>query len=250
MTKAAFFMGWAETPHLDKAAQEALLSSYPPFERDARTKGIPQLGAGAIYPVPESEIVCAPFDIPAWWPRVYGLDVGWNRTAAVWAAVDRETEVAYLYSEHYRAQAEPSIHAEAIRARSGDWLPGVIDPASRGRGQADGEQLLQAYIDLGLKLAVADNGVESGLLEVWQRLSTGRLKVFDSLQNWLHEYRGYHRDEKGKVVKNLDHLMDATRYVCVSGLGIAMLDPGYLAKIGIDRPRGVVSEYDPMASAA
>lgn len=246
MSKHVTFMSWGETPHLDKSAQDALLASYPPFERDARTKGIPQLGAGAIYPVPESEVICAPFDVPAWWPRVYGLDVGWNRTAAVWAAIDRETDIAYLYSEHYRAQAEPSVHAEAIRAR-GEWMPGVIDPASRGRGQADGQQLLQSYTDLGLHLMLADNGVETGLLEVWQRLSTGRLRVFSNLNNWLHEYRSYHRDEKGKVVKQLDHLMDATRYLCVSGIGAAQLDPAYLDKLGISAGR-VVSDYDPLAA--
>ena len=62
-------------------------------------------------------------------------------------------------------------------------------------------------------------------LEVWQRLSSGRLKVFDSLRNWLGEFRIYRRDEKGKVVKKNDHLMDATRYLCLSGLKIAEVMP-------------------------
>ena len=65
--------------------------------------------------------------------------------------------------------------------------------------QRDGEQLLQNYIDLGLQLTKADNGVEAGLFDVWERLSTGRLKVFRTLQSWLGEYRLYRRDEKGAV---------------------------------------------------
>ncbi len=81
-----------------------------------------------------------------------------------------------LCAEHYRGQAEPAVHAEAIRAR-GAWIKGAIDPASRGRGQRDGEQLLQNYRDLGLHLMPAQNGVEAGLFEVYQRLGGGRLKA-------------------------------------------------------------------------
>lgn len=247
MSKTAIFMGWADTPHLDKAAQESLLASYGPHERDARTKGIPQLGSGAIYPIPESEIIVRPFDVPAYWPRGYGMDVGWNRTAAVWGAHDRDTDVVYLYSEHYRGNAEPSIHADAIRSR-GAWMSGVIDPAARSRGQKDGEQLLVNYTDLGLRLSPADNGREAGLLEVWQRLSSGRLKIFDSLQNWLMEYRLYRRDDKGAVVKERDHLMDATRYLVVSGIQNFSLPPDYLERAGHMRNR-VVSDYDPLEAA-
>jgi phage terminase large subunit-like protein len=215
---------WDDVPHLSEDVKKELWESIPPFQRDARSKGVPQLGAGAIYPVPESDIVVPDFEVPAHWPRVYGMDVGWNRTAAVWGAVDRESGTVYLYSEHYRGQAEPVIQADAIRGR-GEWIPGAIDPASRGRGQRDGEQLLQDYIDLGLNLVTAVNARESGLYAVWQRLSSGKLKVFKSLGNWLGEFRLYRRDEKGAVVKENDHLMDATRYLIVSGLELAKTKP-------------------------
>ncbi len=111
-------------------------------------------------------------------------------------------------------------HVAAIRAR-GTWIPGTIDPASRGRSQKDGEQLLEIYTDLGLPLVPADNSVESGLFEVHQRLATGRLKVFKSCRPWFAEYRIYHRDEKGHIVKKNDHAMDGTRYLVVSGIHIA-----------------------------
>jgi hypothetical protein len=48
---------------------------------------------------------------------------------------------------------------------------------------------------------------------VWNRLSTGRLKVFKTLGAWFEEFRLYRRDQKGHVVKENDHLMDATRYL-------------------------------------
>lgn len=215
---------WDDVPHLSATVKAELLASIPPFQRDARSKGVPQLGAGAIYPIPETDILIPDFPIPAHWPRAYGMDVGWNRTAAVWGAIDREDNTVYLYSEHYKGQAEPVVHTSSIQAR-GKWVPGAIDPASRGRGQKDGEQLLQNYRDLGLDLAEAANGVEAGIHRVWERMSGGRLKVFNSLQNWLGEYRMYRRDDKGHVVKSNDHLMDATRYLVATGLDRACVQP-------------------------
>lgn len=203
---------WDDAPHLDQHAKAELWNSIPPFQRDARSKGIPQLGAGAIYPVPESDLLCEPFQIPYHWPQGYGMDVGWNFTACVWGALNRETDTLYLKHEYKRSMAEPSVHVHGIKA-VGDWLPGFIDPASRGRSQKDGTQLFSDYCNLGLKLQLADNGVESGLYGVWNRMSTGRLKVFKTMSQWLTEFRLYRRDETGKVVKENDHLMDAMRYL-------------------------------------
>ena len=208
---------WDDAPHLSKEERELLWNAIPPYQRDARSKGIPQLGSGAIYPVPESDILVPDFPLPDHWPRAYALDVGWNRTAAIWGALNRESDTLYLYSEYYRGQAEPSVHAEGIKSR-GNWIKGVVDPAARGRSQNDGHQLIQSYKDLGLNLETAFNGVESGIYETWQRLSSGRIKVFNSLENWKSEFRLYRRDEKGMIVKNNDHLMDCMRYFVMSGL--------------------------------
>jgi Bacteriophage terminase large (ATPase) subunit and inactivated derivatives len=210
--KALIMAGWDDVPHLGEKEKRRMLAETPPHLRDARSKGIPSLGAGAIYPVPQSEITVKDFKIPDHWKRLYALDVGWNRTAAIWGAKDEDADIIYLVSEHYRGQAEPSIHANAIQSR-GKALQGVIDPAARGRSQIDGQQLLQSYKDLGLHLSLANNGVESGIYEVWQRLSSGRLKVFGSLSNFVTEYMMYRRDEKGRIIKENDHLMDCVRYL-------------------------------------
>lgn len=215
--------GWDDVPHLSAEQKARMLAEAEVHLRDARSKGIPSIGSGAIYPVAEDQIVVDDFEIPAHWPRAYGLDVGWNCTAAVFGALDRDADCLYLYSLHYQGQQEPSTHVAGIRGR-GAWIPGTIDPASRGRSQKDGEQLLVNYRDLGLELTPAVNSRESGLYEVHQRLATGRLKVFRSLRPWLAEYRIYRRDEKGHVVKEKDHAMDATRYLVVSGIPIARVN--------------------------
>lgn len=229
MTRYVVTAGWSDTPHISPEAAAELAKSFPPNERDARMRGIPSLGSGAIYPVPESEIVVEPFKLPYYWKFVYALDVGWKRTAALWAALDTENDIAYFVSEHYRAQAEPPIHAEAIKAR-GAWMPGVIDPAARGRSQKDGEALFTTYRDLGLRLSPANNAVEAGIYEMWTRLSTGRLKVFSTCVNFLAEYRIYRRDEHGKIVKENDHEMDCARYICLGGLDRAEFKPPELVR--------------------
>jgi len=199
------------------------------------------LVTGAVWDTPLKEILVDPFQIPAYWPKCYALDPGWNRTAVLWAAHDRDTDTAYLYSEHYRAQAEPPIHVAAIKAR-GEWIPGVIDPGASGSSQRDGKALLTEYRSLGLNLELANNAVEAGINAVWTRLSIGRLKVFKTLQNWQSEYQRYHRDENGKIIKLDDHLMDDTRYIVLparetkdrmSGLERAIVMP---PKFGAGQP--------------
>lgn len=216
--------GWDDVPHLDAKTKAELLAATPPHLRDARTKGEPSLGAGAIYPIAPSDIICDPFGIPPFWPRCYALDVGWNRTAALWGALDRQADTWVFFTEHYRGKAEPSTHAEAIKAR-GKWMPGLIDPASRGRSQEDGAQLIVTYGELGLDLTPSGNALEAGIYDVWLRLATGRIKVFSTLMNFMAEYRLYRRDEKGNVVKEFDHLMDCMRYIILSGRGIAIPEP-------------------------
>lgn len=210
MSRYVVQAGWDDAPHLTPEDIEDMSHGISPHQLDARRKGIPTLGAGAIFPVPEEDIVVEPFQIPDWWHRAYGLDVGWKKTAGIWGAIDRDTDILYLYSEHYRGQAEPTVHAKSIKMR-GAWIPGIIDYA--GTNQGDGKRVMTLYEDEGLNLIRADKSVEAGLLEVLDRLSTGRLKVFSTLQHWLGEFRLYRRDDKGRVVKENDHLMDATRYL-------------------------------------
>lgn len=223
--------GWDDIPHLDEDTKRQLLERTPPYLRDARSKGTPSLGAGAIYPIPESEITVPMMPIPAFWKRAYALDVGWNRTACLWGAEDPETGVCYLYSEYYAGQQVPSVHAEAIKAR-GKWIPGVIDPAARGRSQKDGEQLMATYEEHGLNIIAADNTREAGIYDTWAMLATGRLKVMSHLTNWLNEYRLYRRDEKGHIIKKNDHLMDDTRYYVRSGRAIAIPKPATILGAG------------------
>ena len=222
-------VSWDDVPHITPEDYKRLEAEIPPYQRQAKKHGIPYLGAGAVYPIAEEDIVCEPFKIPEWWPRVFGLDVGWNKTAAIWGALDPETDVLYLYDEYYRGQAEPASHAHNIKLR-GDWIPGVIDPASRGRSQKDGSRLFYEYSsEYQLNISPAKNAVDTGLHLVYTRMTSQKLKIFKNLVNTLGELRIYRRKQlasgKVEIVKEHDHLMDAMRYLVISGLNIAETNP-------------------------
>jgi predicted phage terminase large subunit-like protein len=185
---------------------------------DALTQALNRLhgGSSAIYTVAESEITIEPFEIPNHWPRAFGMDIRLNETVALWGALDPLADILYLYSEHVQGQAQPAVHAQGILSR-GRWIPGVIDLVATGRSESDRWRLLRIYQDLRLDLVVAENSEQSGIYEVFQRMSSGRLKVFRTLANFFQEYRLYRRDTRGQVVKQNDLLMNCLRCLCVSG---------------------------------
>lgn len=216
---------WDDVPHLSERMKKELWASYHPSERDARAKGIPTIGSGRIYPVLLDDVLVDDFIPPPYWRRAYGMDVGWKRTAVLWGAHDSESDTIYYYSEHYKGEAEPAVHASSIKAR-GIWIPGTIDPASNGRSQKDGEQLIEVYSREGLDLTNANNALDAGIYETWNRISAGRIKVMrKACPNWQEEFSLYHRDEKGKVVARMNHLMDCMRYHVMTGLEIEKYPP-------------------------
>ena len=77
--------------------------------------------------------------------------------------------------------------------------------------------MIEKYRELGLDLEFAVNAVEAGLSTVWELFVGNQLKIFKNLASFWQEFRLYRRDEKGKVVKENDHLMDCLRYAIISG---------------------------------
>ena len=63
-----------DAAHLSAEDRRRILASYPPHEREVRANGIPVLGSGRVFDVPEDVVTVTPFDIPAHWPRVGALD--------------------------------------------------------------------------------------------------------------------------------------------------------------------------------
>jgi phage terminase large subunit-like protein len=206
-----------DAEHYSVEQRAQIIASYPAHEREARSKGIPTLGSGLIFPVLEEQIVCEPFVIPDHWVQIGGLDFGWDHpTAAACLAWDRDADVVYLTKDYRQRQATPVVHAAAVKPW-GSWLPWAW-PHDGNNDTAAGENLATQYGAQGLNMlperATFDDGsnsVEAGLMEMLDRMLTGRFKVFRTCGAWLEERRLYHRKD-GKVVKERDDVISASRY--------------------------------------
>ena len=145
----------------------------------------------------------------------------------MWLAWDRDNDVVHLYDCYRQKEATPLIHSVAIKAR-GAWIPAAWPHDGLQHDKGSGEALANQYRKHGVNMlkdkathapntkagekeGEGGNGVEAGLMDMLDRMQTGRLKVAKHLNDWFEEFRLYHREE-GKIVKIGDDLMAATRY--------------------------------------
>ena len=212
------FMTIDEAEQYSPAEREAIAAAYPAHEREARAMGIPALGSGRVFAVEEAAIVVEPFAIPAHWARITGVDFGWDHPfAAVGCAWDRDSDAFYLVSEYREREATPHTHAAAIRPW-GDWIPIAWPHDGLAHDKGSGEALKTQYERHGLNMLAeratfedGGFGVEAGVMEMLERMQTGRFKVFSTCGAWVSEFRLYHRDG-GRLVKRNDDLISASRY--------------------------------------
>jgi phage terminase large subunit-like protein len=213
--------------HYSEEQRQAIINSYPAFEREARTKGIPQLGSGRVFPIDENEILVAPFTIPSHWPQIAGMDFGWDHpSAGVRLAWDRDADCVYAIAAHRMRQQTPALFAASVKPWGGNpdgtqWLPWAWPHDGLQHDKGSGEQLAAQYRAQGLRMlpmrATFEDGsfgLEAGIASMFDRMQTGRFKVFSHLNDWIEEFRLYHRKD-GLIVKSGDDLMSATRYGCM-----------------------------------
>ena len=208
----------ADVSHYTDAQRKAIIDSYPVFERDARTKGIPQLGSGRVFPVNDDDIKVDAFPIPDHWPQIIGMDFGWDHpSAATRLAWDRDNDILYVTAAHRAREQTPVVFSASVKPW-GAWIPVAWPHDGLQHDKGSGEQLAAQYRAQGLNLLKVratfedgTNGLEAGIAELLDRMQTGRLQVFAHLAQWFEEFNLYHRKE-GLIVKLNDDLMSATRY--------------------------------------
>lgn len=198
------FIGWDDIPyaHLSKKDREETMRAYLPHEIEARTKGIPRLGSGKVWPVDERTYVVKSFDVPIHWPRLKAIDPGYNDpTAILDFAYDMEADTAYVVADYRKNLQHMAVHVDRIHS-TGDWIPCVIDPA--GANQTDGERVYGAYVKaLRNTCHKADKSLTKGLSEVYDRMLDGRLFVFDTCNLLRQELATYSRDERGRIIERM-----------------------------------------------
>lgn len=224
---------WDDVPHLSQATKDELRLSYPAHERDARTKGEPTMGSGAIYPVADDLIKTPAFVIPGHWPRLCAIDFGVKNPAVVWGALDKDADAIVIY-DCWKSDGVTPIttgqHADIIKSR-GVWIPVAWPHDGNGTDRGSGVQFSQQMRDKGVSMLAehaqhAETGlgdetkatltsVEAGLQDIFGAMTEGRFSVFEHLAPWFAE-KAFYRRENGKIVKEHDHLMDASRYLWIS----------------------------------
>lgn len=206
-----------EALHYTPEQRAQIINSYPVHEREARAMGVPMLGSGRVFPVAEEAIRETAIEFPKHWPRICGVDFGWDHpTAAAWLAWDRDADCLHLYDVYRQKEATPVIHAAAINAR-GKW-PVAWPHDGLQHDKGSGLALADQYRNLGCNFLReratyedGESGVEAGLMEMLDRMQTGRLKVATHLNDFWEEFRMYHRLD-GKIVKERDDIISACRY--------------------------------------
>lgn len=215
-----------DVDHYSDEERERIIRSYPAHERDARAKGIPTLGSGRVFPVTEESIKVEAFPLPKHWPRICGVDFGYDHNAAAaWLAWDRDTDTLYLYDVFVMKGTTPMIQAPSIIAK-GKWIPVAWPHDGLQHDKGSGVQLAEQYRAAGVNMLAEKAthapamgqkegeggfGLEAGISEMLERMETGRWKVFDHLNDWFAEFRQYHRKD-GQIVKKKDDAISASRY--------------------------------------
>lgn len=207
-----------DAAHYTDEQRNAIIASYPAHEREARAKGVPMLGSGRVFPIPQEALEEGDIEIPAYWPRIVGVDFGWDHPfAAVWVAWDRDKDIVHVYDAYRASQESANISAPTVRTR-GAWIPVAWPHDGLQHDKGSGKQLAQQFRDAGVNMlpehatfADGSNGVEAGIMDMLTRMETQRFKVNRRLSDWFEEFRMYHRED-GKLVKERDDLLSATRY--------------------------------------
>ncbi len=208
-----------EVSHYSPEKIEEIIAAYPEWERESRANGVPMAGEGRVFPINENRIKCDPFEIPRHFARICGIDFGFDHPgAACWVAYDRGADTIYVYDCYKQSKQTPVYHVAAINAK-GPWIPVAWPHDGMNAEKSSGKPLKDQYKGVNMLPFTAryddDKGgsqdLEPVLMEILERMETGRFKVFSHLSEWFDEFRIYHRKD-GKVVPRNDDIMASMRY--------------------------------------
>jgi phage terminase large subunit-like protein len=221
--RGVIYMTIDDATHISPEARAKIISGYLPHEREARTKGVPMLGSGKIFQTLEQDILVPPFALPRHWRYLWGTDFGIEHPfAAVLLGVDMDTDTIYVMQTVRMTDSTPLQHVAAMKPCCGGWgdkVPMSWPQDGWQRKEFEGALKPTSEIYRKHKMNVlhshatfvdGTNSTHAGIIEMQERFSSNRLKVFSHCTDWLEEYRNYHMKD-GQIVKLRDDLMSATR---------------------------------------
>jgi len=215
-------MSVADATFYSKQRQDEIKSKYPVHEQRARFYGLETLGQGLVLPFLRDQIACSRMELSPWWYYGKGCDFGGgggsgHPTAGVWCAHDRDNDVIYLYGAYKSMATGTTEHASAFRKPEDIWM---FWPHDGLKTDSRGTATAQYYEEDGVRMwpesarYLDETGGPQGdskfILELTDRIKTGRFKVFADLENWFSEQEQWYYD-KGKPYPLGDDLMKATK---------------------------------------
>lgn len=201
-----------------KEQADLIVEQYPVHERAVRAFGQVSLFEGSVFAgVLEENIRENLENVPGHWAKIWGIDFGIGHPfAAVLLAWDRDTDTMHVLHCIRVAGQLPHQHA-ALMKPVGAGVKVSWPHDGHRRDSNSGEPLAQIYKRHGLAMLPThathvDGSIstEAGILEMYERMKTGRFKVSAHCVDWFEEFRGYCRKD-GEIVKYKDDLMSATR---------------------------------------
>lgn len=221
---------WDDAPHITQERKEQMLKAYPAHQRAMRTKGIPLMGAGVVFPVEESRIKgyipgIQRQGIPKWHFQLGCMDFGYggeHPTAAAYLSYDADKDIIYVH-DGFKLSGDTAtvIEISSLMRKRPLWIPVAWPHDGESKKMSkDGsfKRIAQQYREEGINMLSehatfedGSNGVEAGLLEMETRMKTARLIIAPHLDEFFEEMRLYHRKD-GKVVKERDDFISAVRY--------------------------------------
>lgn len=217
-----------QNKYLDPDFQERMSRGKPEWWIKRYIYGSFDYAEGLVYPTMTENIV-DPFVIPGHWKRMFGVDFGLrDPTVMLGLAIDPDSGIGYIYTEHYENEKPVNHHAHLMKAILASVPYGMLygqiiaDPAGKQTKGDGSRSYFSHYAEYGLWFKPGNNSLMSGIMKVYTYLSLGKLKIFSNCVNTIMEAREYkydkeeldlakNRGEKPKDAHN--HAMDVIRYI-------------------------------------
>ena len=220
-----------DNPYLAEDGEyERMLQSLPAVQRRQLLEGNWDVAEGAAFAefTPDVHVI-TPFELPAWWERVKGIDYGYAaESCCLWGAIDPDDKTIIIYRELYRkgltgeALADTITQMEENEVKS---IPGVLDTAAWARTGYTGPTIGETLVNRGHKLRRADKNRVAGKTQIHEHLrqregiGRPRLQIFSNCVNLIKELQGIPLSASNPEdvdTKASDHAYDALRYMLMS----------------------------------
>lgn len=247
---------WDDAPHLTEDDKQRLLAGYPDWQKEMRSKGVPVLGSGAVYPFSDKEIdgVLTIDQIksnPFAYKLLWGCDFGYSSntdadpSTLVLTAYEMETDKIYVVDEwnskqdvkKNRLAHMPEHMASIIKNSAFPYAPLLVPHDAKK--QIDGlgtnvtrlSELKRYGVNVLPQVFEIPHQLTNGAIEkpkhsrslhwtihyLCKLFSEDKLKInVQKMKALMNEYRVYQWKENGDPRDSKNHLLDAMRIAAIS----------------------------------